>query len=499
MLEFHVPTIRHEKKWYHAECYKPTVEEKIAAEEIPTVTQPKVQATVIEPAEQINKATIVEPQKEIKKKEYERRVESPVKKQKEIFGLVDPKIGPKYYVKRYLEEYAFQQWFHSNYPNHIFYEAVGLSENEYKHIIAEIQQKPQTKQKEREPPKLTAGKVVEVKMKPELIQKPLVEKVVEEAKTEPEPAKKTKELKIEKKRVTDLEKLVVLPKVKLDPVLILISCVIFGFLIWAPFTFIAGFSVGAMIIGGFLVIYQLLDVKRWSKSKFRHGKHLPGIFSILLLTLPFVFGGVLAYEGYTLWESAYRAVILWGFTITFWSVMLMVPLALYSKNKEEQLLPPMRHPMISIIIPAYNEEKVIANTIESVLEIDYPKKEVIVVDDGSKDSTLQIAKRYERDNVKVLHKENGGKATALNYGIAFAKGEIIAVLDADTVAGRSSLKEVAKVFEDDSNIAAVAGNIKVRNKVNWLTWCQALEYVAGLQIARRLLIYLVQLQLCQAL
>jgi len=282
-----------------------------------------------------------------------------------------------------------------------------------------------------------------------------------------------------------LEKQVVLPKVKLDPVLILISCGIFFFLFWTPFTLLAGFSVGAMVLGGSLVTYQMLDARRWSKSNFRTGKHKPGIFSILLLVLPFVFGGVLGYEGYTLWESGYRAIILWGLTITFWSVMLMVPLALYSKNKEEQTPLPLRYPMISVVIPAYNEEKVISKTIESVLEIDYPKKEIIVVDDGSKDKTLQIAKEYKRAKVKVLHKENGGKASALNYAIAFANGEIIAVLDADTIAGKNSLKEIARIFGDDENVGAVAGNIKVRNKVNWLTWCQALEYVAGLQIARR--------------
>jgi len=69
--------------------------------------------------------------------------------------------------------------------------------------------------------------------------------------------------------------------------------------------------------------------------------------------------------------------------------------------------------------------------------------------------------------------------------LTFAKGELIAVLDADTLAGRNSLKEIVKVFENEKDIAAVAGNIKVRNKNNWITWCQALEYVAGIQIARR--------------
>lgn len=275
------------------------------------------------------------------------------------------------------------------------------------------------------------------------------------------------------------------PKIKHDPVIILIACGIIAFVFIAPFYFIAGFSVGAMILGGSLVLYQILDARRWSKSDFRSRKHAPGIFSLFLLILPFVFGGLLAFEGFTLWESAYRSIILWGFTITFWSVMLMVPLALYSKNREDNLEPARKFPLISVLIPAYNEEKVIAKTIQSALEIDYLKKEIIVIDDGSTDNTFLIAKTFEKDGVKILHKENSGKATALNYATNFAKGEIVAILDADTIAGKNSLKEINKVFESSSNVGGVAGNVKVRNKTNWLTWCQALEYVSGLQIARR--------------
>jgi len=163
----------------------------------------------------------------------------------------------------------------------------------------------------------------------------------------------------------------------------------------------------------------------------------------------------------------------------------MIPLSVYSKNKEDQVPTTPNTPLVSILIPAYNEEKVIANTIESTLEINYPHKDIIVIDDGSKDNTLMIAKRYQDKGVRVLHKTNGGKATALNLALTFAKGELIAVLDADTLASRNSIKEIVKVFENEKDIAAVAGNIKVRNKKNWITWCQALEYVAGIQIARR--------------
>ena len=274
-------------------------------------------------------------------------------------------------------------------------------------------------------------------------------------------------------------------KIKHDPVLIILALTIFIFLFSASYLLIGSLSLAAMFLGGTLVMYQLLDAKKWGTKKFRTGRKIPAIFPMFLLFLPFGLAGMLAYEGYTAWESGYRAVILWGLTLVFWSTLLMIPLSVYSKNKEDNLPTTPHTPLVSIIIPAYNEEKVIANTIESTLEINYPNKDIIVVDDGSKDNTLQIAKRYQDKGVKVLHKTNGGKASALNLALTFAKGELIAVLDADTLAGRNSLKEIVKVFENEEDIAAVAGNIKVRNKKNWITWCQALEYVAGIQIARR--------------
>ena len=411
-LGFHDRAIRHEKMWYHVECYKLAMQQKTTIESRSSEQKPIAKAIIIKPAE-ITKSTVVKT-----------TTSQPTKVAELEKSELIPRCG---HCKKKLE----------------FHDRTILHEKKWYH-----------------------AECYESTVQEQVLEK---EQVVKD---------------IIVKQVSDLEK-EVRPKVKFDPVLILISCVMFAFLIWAPFILVAGFSTGAMIFGGFLVMYQLLDARRWSKSEFRRKKHLPGIFSIFLLVLPFVFGGILAYEGYTLWDSGYRAIILWGFTFTFWSVMLMVPLSLYSKYKEEQIPPTLEHKFISIIIPAYNEEKVIAKTIESTMEIDYPQKEIIVVDDGSKDNTLRIAKSYEQDKVKVLHKENGGKASALNYGLTFARGEIIAVLDADTIAGKSSLKEIAKIFANDENVAAVAGNIKVRNKVNWLTWCQALEYVAGLQISRR--------------
>jgi len=163
---------------------------------------------------------------------------------------------------------------------------------------------------------------------------------------------------------------------------------------------------------------------------------------------------------------------------------LFVPMAVLSKYREDVQEEVQSYPKISIIVPAYNEEKVVANSIEGLLETKYPKMEIIFVDDGSTDNTLKIASRY-KDKIQVLHKENGGKASALNYGLVYATGEIVVIVDADTIIGRQSLKEIVKGFQVDENVAAVAGNIKVRNRVNWITKCQALEYITGIQIVRR--------------
>ena len=339
-----------------------------------------------------------------------------------------------------------------------------------------IQEKPILKQ---------PAKVVELETKADVVPKTSKKIIQIEAKSKP-PKKKIFESTKKSKQVSEIDEDIKIPKVKHDPVLILLAATIFIFLFSAAYVLLGALSIVGMFLGGFLVLYQLLDAKRTSTEKYRHAKwHAPAVFLMFLLILPFVLGGILAYEGFTAWESAYRAIILWGLTIIFWSTFLMIPLAVYSKNKESQVPTTPNTPIVSIIIPAYNEEKVIADTIESTLEITYPKKDIIVVDDGSEDNTLQIAKRYEDEGVKVLHKENGGKATALNYALTFTKGEIVAVLDADTLASRNSLTEIVKIFENEKDIAAVAGNIKVRNKVNWITWCQALEYVSAIQIVRR--------------
>lgn len=206
------------------------------------------------------------------------------------------------------------------------------------------------------------------------------------------------------------------------------------------------------------------------------------------MVMPFALGTVIAYDGYSMGVmSVIQTIFLWGLVLSFWQTMLFVPLAIRSVTRESLLREPVDLPRMSVLVPAYNEEKVIRTTLEALLATNYPDKEIIAIDDGSKDDTLRIMSEY-KDRVKVIHKENGGKASALNAGMLYATGSIIVILDADTIIGNSALRHIAKSFADE-NVVAVAGNIKIRNRMNVLTWCQALEYLSGIQIMRRGLDY----------
>jgi hypothetical protein len=271
---------------------------------------------------------------------------------------------------------------------------------------------------------------------------------------------------------------------RLDHVQIILVCAIFSVLFYTVYLMNTDLTMISLAFAAFIMFYQLFSARGKLYSKFKYAKKMPAPFAIIMIVLPIVLASVASYEGYSVWQSPNRIIILWGMTITFWSTMMFVPLAIYSKYKEETMPEPVVYPWISVLVPAYNEEKVIARTIEGLLETDYTDKEIIIIDDGSKDKTLEVANKY-KNKVKILHKENGGKASAMNYGLAFAKGEIVIIVDADTIIGRQALKQMVKGFGNDKDVAAVAGNIKVRNRVNWLTWTQALEYVAGIEIVRR--------------
>ncbi len=148
-------------------------------------------------------------------------------------------------------------------------------------------------------------------------------------------------------------------------------------------------------------------------------------------------------------------------------------------------------PAVAVLVPAYNEEKVIERTVRSVLDSDYVHLRVIVIDDGSQDSTLEVTRTaFEREikdgRVTVLTKPNSGKADALDYGLEQVTEELFVGIDADTLIAPDAISKLVPHFAN-SKVAAIAGNAKVGNRVNlWTRW-QALEYITSQNFERRAL------------
>jgi cellulose synthase/poly-beta-1,6-N-acetylglucosamine synthase-like glycosyltransferase/peptidoglycan/xylan/chitin deacetylase (PgdA/CDA1 family)/spore germination protein YaaH len=169
-------------------------------------------------------------------------------------------------------------------------------------------------------------------------------------------------------------------------------------------------------------------------------------------------------------------------------VLIMV-LAMIQRQRErrrERAFDPSYQPLVSVVIAAYNEEKVIARTVQTILDSAYPRLEIIVVDDGSKDQTTDVVMNAFAGNRRVQchRKPNGGKASALNHGLAHAHGEIIIGLDADTLFAPDTIGYLVRHFSDPQ-VGAVAGNVKVGNVNNMLTKWQSLEYITSQNFDRR--------------
>ena len=185
-----------------------------------------------------------------------------------------------------------------------------------------------------------------------------------------------------------------------------------------------------------------------------------------------------------------------GIILSVARIVLMAVLASIQKSKETKSrlkelagflsADKSKWPLVSIIIPAYNEQVNAIRTVNSLLAQDYPQLEIIFVDDGSKDETYAKVGEHFRSNTKVqvYTKSNGGKASALNFGIQKSNADFVVCIDADTQLKTDAVTELMKKF-DDENVAAVAGNVKVGNQVNMITRWQSIEYVTSQNFDRR--------------
>jgi cellulose synthase/poly-beta-1,6-N-acetylglucosamine synthase-like glycosyltransferase/peptidoglycan/xylan/chitin deacetylase (PgdA/CDA1 family) len=146
--------------------------------------------------------------------------------------------------------------------------------------------------------------------------------------------------------------------------------------------------------------------------------------------------------------------------------------------------PPVTEP-VSIVVPAYNEREGIAAAVRSLAAGHRPGTEVVVVDDGSTDDTADIVRSLGLPNVRLIQQTNGGKARALNTGIAAAAHDLIVLVDADTVFEADAVHRLVQPFAD-ARVGAVAGNVKVGNRRGMVATWQHIEYVIGFNLDRRL-------------
>ena len=184
----------------------------------------------------------------------------------------------------------------------------------------------------------------------------------------------------------------------------------------------------------------------------------------------------------------------WGIAFIFVAGILLVSgralviglLALAEKLRPSPKDNPDYKPLATVLIPAYNEESVILDTVGSVLASDYPDLEVIVVDDGSTDRTAELVRAsYGRDpRIRLLLQPNRGKPAALNNGLSEANGDVVVSIDADTMVDPEAISRLIRHFADPK-IGAVAGNVKVMNRNSWLTRWQALEYITSQNLEKR--------------
>ena len=172
-----------------------------------------------------------------------------------------------------------------------------------------------------------------------------------------------------------------------------------------------------------------------------------------------------------------------GFLRLGFMYYLMIQEKRVERRRHYPVLTKDNAPHVSIIVPAYNEEVNCVRTVETLLREDYPSFDIIFVDDGSKDHTLEcIHQAFDGNSrVRILGKPNGGKASALNYGIAHTDADFVVCIDADTQLRPDAVSRLMQHFllDKDHRIGAVAGNVKVGNERNMLTRWQAIEYTTS--------------------
>lgn len=147
-------------------------------------------------------------------------------------------------------------------------------------------------------------------------------------------------------------------------------------------------------------------------------------------------------------------------------------------HKEEKFFNNDFFPSITFLVPCWNEEKTVGITVQSILDSNYPKEKIkiIIIDDGSRDNTYEIAKTFESESVKVLKKENGGKHTALNLALEYVDTDLTAIIDADSMLDKNACREAVKYFRD-KEVKGLASCMQIRDVNTVWQRAQAVEYM----------------------
>jgi cellulose synthase/poly-beta-1,6-N-acetylglucosamine synthase-like glycosyltransferase len=169
----------------------------------------------------------------------------------------------------------------------------------------------------------------------------------------------------------------------------------------------------------------------------------------------------------------------------YFQILLLLSFFENSKKiKDEESQDVSVYPTVTVAVPCWNEEKTLSGTLDSLLLLDYPKEKlsIVVVDDGSKDGTLTIAKEYERRNpgvITAVTKQNGGKHTAVNLALTSSTSDLFGCLDADSFVHPKALRTIVSYFEHHKEAMSVTPCIHITSPKTMIQRVQAVEYLMG--------------------
>ena len=219
---------------------------------------------------------------------------------------------------------------------------------------------------------------------------------------------------------------------------------------------------------------------------------------VIVSAVGLFWGGFSVWASYPWFQdlSSEIGVFLAGFIIAFIAIIpgcmnAFVAMALLLDKRPKVMLE-QHYPPVTILIAAYNEEKSIAATLEGIFQQDFAAPiRIIVINDGSQDETIESVKAAQKDhpNLELIDlKRNGGKASALNHGLAVCTTDIVITIDADSYILKDGIRHlVGRYLSDPTDTKAVAGEILIRNsRENWITKAQEWDYFLGIATIKRI-------------